>query len=128
MNLTMKAQRQGLLKQWEAYLRMGLKAQNQCRMTLETLASLKNPPVVFARQANINNGGQQQVNNGAPAPPTSSPAPNPQVGANELLEAKLEQRLDTRAPCAAGGTDPHLETVAAVDRAANRRRKGSRVA
>ena len=45
-------------------MRMAMKAQNQCRMTLETLATIKNPPVVFARQANINNGGQQQVNNG----------------------------------------------------------------
>jgi hypothetical protein len=31
---------------------------------LETLANIKNPPVVFARQANISNG-PQQVNNGA---------------------------------------------------------------
>ena len=42
-------------------MRMAMKAQNQCRMTLETLATIKNPPVVFAKQANINNGGQQQV-------------------------------------------------------------------
>jgi hypothetical protein len=65
MNLARRATTQEYLKQWEAYLRMALKAQNQCRMTLETLATIKNPPVVFARQANINNGGQQQVNNGA---------------------------------------------------------------
>lgn len=89
MNLARKAQRQGLLKQWEAYLRMALKAQNQCRMTLETLATLKNPPVVFARQANINNGGQQQVNNNEPAPSMASPATNRQSGANEVLEAQL---------------------------------------
>jgi hypothetical protein len=55
----------------ETYLRLALKAQAQCRATLETLAAIKNPPVVFARQANINNGGQQQVNNG----PTPSAAP-----------------------------------------------------
>lgn len=48
----------------ERYLRMALKAQSQCRMTLESLATIKNPPVVYARQANINHGGQQQVNNG----------------------------------------------------------------
>lgn len=51
-------------------LRMALKAQAQCRATLETLANIKNPPVVFARQANINQGGQQQVNN---APPPAAP-------------------------------------------------------
>ena len=68
---------QEYLKQYEAFMRMAMKAQNQCRMTLETLATIKNPPVVFARQANINNGGQQQVNNGAtaaPAGPASAPA------------------------------------------------------
>jgi hypothetical protein len=63
-NLARRATNQQYLPQWEAYMRMAMKAQNQCRMTLETLATVKNPPVVFARQANINNGGQQQVNNG----------------------------------------------------------------
>ena len=51
----------------EASLRMALKAQNQCRMTLETLATVKNPPTVFARQANIAHG-PQQVNNGVALP------------------------------------------------------------
>ena len=50
----------------ESYMRLALKAQGQCRATLETLAAIKNPPVVFARQANIRHG-PQQVNNG-PAP------------------------------------------------------------
>lgn len=47
----------------ESYFKMALKAQNQCRMTLETLSNIKNPPVVYAKQANIANG-PQQVNNG----------------------------------------------------------------
>ena len=54
------------LEHREASLRMALKAQNQCRMTLETLAAVKNPPLVIARQANIS-GGPQQVNNGVMA-------------------------------------------------------------
>lgn len=38
----------------ETYLRLALKAQGQCRATLETLAVIKNPqPVAFVRQANI---------------------------------------------------------------------------
>jgi hypothetical protein len=49
----------------DRYLRLAFKAQGQSRATLETLAAIKNPPVMFARQANINNGGQQQVNNAA---------------------------------------------------------------
>jgi hypothetical protein len=48
----------------EVYLRMALKAQAQCRATIETLAEIKNPrPVAFVRQANIA-AGPQQVNNG----------------------------------------------------------------
>jgi hypothetical protein len=55
------------LSQFEAYLRLGLNAQAQCRATLETLAAIKNPtPVAIVRQANIANG-PQQVNN-APTP------------------------------------------------------------
>jgi hypothetical protein len=43
----------------EKYMRLALKAQAQCRATIETLATLKNPPVVIARQANISAGPQQ---------------------------------------------------------------------
>ena len=69
MNLSRRAINQEYLKQYEMYLRLALKAQNQSRMTLETLAKIKNPPVVFAKQANINQGsGNQQVNNGTPPP------------------------------------------------------------
>lgn len=46
----------------EAYLRLALKAQNQSRATLETLSTIKNPPVLIAKQANITTG-QRQVNN-----------------------------------------------------------------
>lgn len=64
MNLARRSTAQEYVKNAETYLRLALKAQSQCRATLETLAAIKNPPVVFAQQANINNGGQQQVNNG----------------------------------------------------------------
>ena len=53
-------------KDWpalEAFSRIAMKAQNQCRMTIATLAEMKNPrPVAFVKQANIANG-PQQVNN-----------------------------------------------------------------
>jgi len=53
----------------DTYMRLALRAQGQCRATWQTLAEMKSPPTVFARQANITNG-PQQVNNGAmPAPP-----------------------------------------------------------
>ena len=50
----------------ESLFRVALRAQNQCRMTLETLSDIKNPPVVYAKQANISNG-HQQINNGISA-------------------------------------------------------------
>lgn len=122
MTLARRATTQEYLKQWEAYLRMGLKAQNQCRMTLETLATIKNPPVVIARQANINNGGQQQVNNGAAAAPGhgATHAANATSAPTELLEQQHGEWLDTGAAGAAGGADPHLEAVGEVHRPAQR--------
>ena len=73
MNLARRATNQEYLKQWEAYLRMALKAQAQCRATLEALAEIKNPrPVAFVKQANIS-AGHQQVNNGMePTQPAGS--------------------------------------------------------
>lgn len=52
------------LEATERYMRLALKAQGQCRATLETLAAIKNPPVIFAKQANIANGPQQVNNEG----------------------------------------------------------------
>jgi hypothetical protein len=46
----------------ETYMRLALRAQNQSRATFETLAAIKNPPLVFAKQMNVANG-PQQVNN-----------------------------------------------------------------
>jgi hypothetical protein len=104
MGLAHRASQQGYLKQWEAVLRMALKAQNQCRMTLETLAMLKNPaPTVIAKQANITTG-PQQVNNGL-IPTENQPAPS------KLLEPQNGQWLDPRTTCTAGGSHPVLETV-----------------
>jgi hypothetical protein len=40
----------------ETYMRLALKAQAQCARTIEVLATMKNPPIVFAKQANITNG------------------------------------------------------------------------
>lgn len=118
MNLARLATTQEYLKQWEAHLRMALKAQNQCRMTLETLATIKNPLVVIARQANINNGGQQQVNNSvAPAPEKAhAHAAKVETAPTGLLEKQHGEWLDTGAESTAGGVDPHLAPVGAVHR------------
>jgi hypothetical protein len=66
VNAAIRVTEQEWFSNSEAYMRMALKAQSQCRATLETLAQIKNPAVVFARQANIAQG-PQQVNNAMPA-------------------------------------------------------------
>ena len=106
------------LEATERYMRLALKAQGQCRATLETLAAIKNPPVVFARQANIAHG-PQQVNN-ATAPGPVAPAAKPESAETELLEAGNGERLDTGATGTTGRADPHLETVGAIYRPAHR--------
>ncbi len=52
------------LTKLEVYMRLALKAQAQCARTIEVLSTMKNPPLVFAKQANISHG-HQQVNNEA---------------------------------------------------------------
>lgn len=105
----------------ETYMRLALKAQAQCRATLETLANIKNPPVVYARQANIA-AGPQQVNNGGGA----SPASNQAIPPNELLETEHGKRLEPGAASAAISSDPALEAVGATDGAADGGRQGTR--
>ena len=108
----------------ETYMRLALKAQSQSRATFETLAAIKNPPVVYAKQANINNGGQQQVNNGTA--PNSTPA-SARTGEtvskpNELLEDLTHGRtqLDTRATATASRAHQDVEAVGTVNRPAQR--------
>jgi len=107
-NLAKRAHNQQYLKQFETYLRLAFKAQSQCRATLETLAALKNPPVIFAKQANISNG-HQQINNGVPATHTEKT----QNQQNELLvEAQHgSETLDTRTTSATIGKDHAMATL-----------------
>jgi hypothetical protein len=107
----------GYLQATETYLRMALKAQSQCRTTLEALSEIKNPrSPTFIKQQNV--AQQQQVNNGTAAPAVSPRAPERNITpSNELLEASHGQRLDTGAQGIAGGINSDLAAVGAVDRA-----------
>ncbi|MFZ5482992.1 MAG: hypothetical protein ACOZB0_02070 [Pseudomonadota bacterium] len=122
MNLARRAVQQDYMKNYEIFLRLGLKAQSQCRATLETLAAIKNPPVAIVRQANIAHG-PQQVNNGTM--PNSTPAPvQARVGENQnpqtqLLETQHGEWLDTGASSKTGRTDQDLATVGAINRPQN---------
>lgn len=79
------------LNQVEANIRLALKAQAQCARTVEVLAAMKNPPIVFAKQANIAQG-HQQVNNGQ----TVTHARKTKNHSNELLNEDNHAPLDTR--------------------------------
>ena len=107
----------------ERYLRLALKAQSQCRATLETLATIKNPPVVFARQANITSG-PQQVNNGTCQTSTRMGAHAGQIDSvkNELLGDPQHGSMDTGATRSTGRTDSDLATVGALHRTTNTQR------
>lgn len=106
------------LEATETYMRMALKAQAQCRSTLEALAEIKAPrSVLIAKQANIANG-HQQVNNGASPGPArvEETATSP----NGLLEAPQHGNfMDAGAAGTAGGAHPILAPVGALDRAAH---------
>lgn len=60
-DMAKRANRQEYVANMDKLLRLALKAQSQCRATLETLANIKNPPIVFAKHANI--AHHQQINN-----------------------------------------------------------------
>lgn len=110
-----------LLRQQETALRLALKAQSQCRATLETLSNIKNPPVVYAKQANVTTG-PQQINNGLQAPLTGTRGKI--FAENKLKELSHEQQqgLDIGAPSAAGGTHSGAKTMVEVHRTDKRRR------
>ncbi|WP_244097716.1 hypothetical protein [Burkholderia anthina] len=101
----------------ESYLRLALKAQSQCRSTVEALAEIKNPrPVAFVRQANIANG-PQQVNNGS-GPPAHAREEKTNT-TNELLEHQNGEWMDAGTAGEAGRGNQAMETVGAVDRPKN---------
>jgi hypothetical protein len=106
----------GQFETGQQYLRLALKAQNQSRATFETLSTVKNPPAVFARQANV---AAQQVNNFIAAP---SHAEENHAAPNKLLDASHEKPLDAGTPGAASAGNSQVEAVEPLHRAAKPRR------
>jgi hypothetical protein len=123
-SLARRAKNQDNLAPYEAHLKFALRAQAQCRATLETLAAIKNPPnVAFVKQANIASG-PQQVNNHAASPASHTRVEEKTNPPNELLEHEHAQRLDTGTARTASAGDPIMATVETVHRPAHRGRKG----
>lgn len=112
--LAARGMQQESILAFEANMRVALRAQSQCRATLETLAAIKNPPVVYAKQANIANG-PQQVNNGA-LPPRTREIESEQ---NKLSGGTHGLPANTGAPTLEGAANSPLEALGKIDGAAN---------
>jgi hypothetical protein len=99
---------QDSLPQYEAHMRLALKAQAQSRATLETLANVRNGPVIYARQANVAAGAPMQVNNRLPA---SASARQIEKSPNQVLEPPSHDCMDARTQSSAGEGNPALEAM-----------------
>ena len=104
----------------ETYLRLALKAQSQCRTTLETLAEIKYPKAAtFVRQQNV--AYQQQVNNSEhqSLSRTVSRTRKSQFEQSKLLEGGIDERaqLDTETATAASRVRKKLEAMGKIYRA-----------
>jgi hypothetical protein len=110
---------QEFLQRSERLFSMAMKAQNQCRMTLETLNELKHPrqsTFVRAGQANIATG-PQQVNNGpATDEPTRARAREIESEPSKLLEQQNAERLECGTAGSTGSADSPVAAVASINR------------
>lgn len=118
-HLTEQGLTQSHMPNLEGFMRLALRAQSQCRATLETLSAIKNPPVIFAKQANVTTG-PQQINNGTQAHGESQSPHNELSGEqpHELRENAGTPRLESRA-------NQTLETVGEIHRAKISSRKST---
>ena len=115
-----------LMPHMETFMGLALKAQNQCRSTLDTLAQIKNPrQTVITKQANISTG-PQQVNNtlNQISEPESKISENSETSQNKLLPyAEETPYMDTGTASEASGENPGMAAVDTLNRAKNQSRK-----
>lgn len=111
-SLTEKGMEQSHMPNLEGFMRLALRAQNQCRATLETLATIKNPPIIYAKQVNQTTG-PQQINNGATTP---ARGPESEIEQSQLAGGSNELLPDTRTSALDGRISPALATVETLNR------------
>jgi len=79
-NLTRNAMNAELLNQFEANLKLALRAQSQCRATLDTLANMKKPSADLITHTNIAHGPQQiNIHRPDDKPEEKQIPPNPET-------------------------------------------------
>lgn len=113
-SLALRANKAEYMKNLEAFMRLALKAQSQCRTTIEAIGMLKNPGT-YIRQANIAQG-HQQVNNTYAATSAHTVAEKSKVEPSKLMGGKGHEWMDTRAQSQAGAGHQGMEAVGAIDR------------
>jgi hypothetical protein len=106
------------ISQFNDFMRVALRAQNQCRATIETLSAITNPPVIYARQANVTTG-PQQVNNSVAASSHVREIENRQI---QLSMEDNELRTDTGTPALTSRINQEMETVGKIHGTKNERR------
>ncbi len=115
-NLARRAINAEYMDNLDRYLKLALRAQSQCRATWETLATMKNPPMMgYVRQANIAHGHQQVNNAASTASDPSRPRENADLQ-SKLLEENSGERLDIGATCASGRANPAMAPLGKGDR------------
>lgn len=116
---TLQAAHAKHVDQLDLYARLTLKAQNQLRQTLSTLAEIRNPRrTTFIKQQN--QAVNQQVLNSPVADQTGKIQ---DLTATGLLERGTHERLDFGAAALAVRNDADLATVGTQYRATNARRE-----
>lgn len=125
MDMIARARKTGTTDAINTLAAAGMRAIAHSRAAIDSLVNLRNPrQVAFVKQANINNGGQQQVNNGNGVQPSRTPA-HEATAPNELfLEANASPTLEPRAARRAGRCDQTLEAVEVGNRTAKRGGQG----
>jgi hypothetical protein len=120
--LALEASKMNIVDHIDRFTRLAFKAQSQCRATVETLALIKNPPIVIAQQANVAHGPQQVNNAVIGQPDRNTPlvrARNSSSDQNELLEAQIE-RLDFGATGSTVERHQALAPVGLLNRSADK--------
>ena len=122
VSLARKAAAQTQISIHDSLLKLAFKAQNQGRATLHTLMQRHQPrQTAFIKQANIAHG-HQQVNNPGNQESLEKNISQP----NQLLvkeQSYGSQTMDLRTKTTAKRSDSRLETVGAINRPQNSRRK-----
>ena len=102
------------------YMNMALKAQSQCRCTVEAINEIKSPKsVTITKQANI--ADQQIVNNGNMN--TNACAEKNANESNELLSEVEHEKMDTRGTTSPKQVNQTVEAVETINRSKDRSRK-----